>query len=142
MTGVLNYTSMVFLYGVLPRPVKIKDEGFTTDPFFVLNSPEVSMYWKTTLALAGFVSFALPSIVCAADMHTQVIASTCMSCHGPGGNSVGAAPGIAGISKDRFVKSMQDYKSGKRTGTIMKKHAAGYTDAEFEAMGEYFASLK
>jgi hypothetical protein len=24
----------------------------------------------------------------------------------------------------------------------MKKHAAGYTDAEFEALGEYFASLK
>jgi cytochrome c553 len=100
------------------------------------------MHKKTTLAIAGFVGLALSGIAGAADIHTQVIASTCMSCHGPGGKSVGAAPSIAGLDKDYFVKAMQDYKSGKRVGTIMKKHAAGYTDAEFEAMGAYFAGLK
>lgn len=97
---------------------------------------------KTTLALAGFVGLAVSGIAGAADMHTQVIAATCMSCHGPGGNSVGAIPGIAGNSQERFVRVMQDFKSGKRVGTIMKKHAVGYTDAEIEAMGAYFASLK
>ena len=100
------------------------------------------MHKKTTLAIAGFVGLALSGIAGAADIHTQVIASTCMSCHGPGGKSLGAAPSIAGLDKDYFVKAMQDYKSGKRVGTIMKKHAAGYTDAEFEAMGAYFAGLK
>jgi cytochrome c553 len=100
------------------------------------------MHKKTTLALAGFVGLALSGIAGAVDIHTQVISSTCMSCHGPGGKSLGAAPSIAGLDKDYFVKAMQDYKSGKRVGTIMKKHAAGYTDAEFEAMGAYFAGLK
>jgi len=100
------------------------------------------MYKKTTLALAGFVGLALSGIAGAADVHTQVISSTCMSCHGPAGKSVGAAPSIAGLDKDYFVKAMQNYKSGKRVGTIMKKHAAGYTDAEFEAMAAYFAALK
>ena len=100
------------------------------------------MHKKTTLAIAGFVGLALSGIAGAADIHTQVIASTCMSCHGPGGKSVGAAPSIAGLDKDYFVKAMQDYKSGKRVGTIMKKHAAGYTDAEFDAMGAYVAGLK
>ncbi len=100
------------------------------------------MHKKTTLAIAGFVGLALSGIAGAADIHTQVISSTCMSCHGPGGKSVGATPSIAGLDKDYFVKAMQDYKSGKRVGTIMKKHAAGYTDAEFEAMGAYFAGLK
>jgi cytochrome c553 len=100
------------------------------------------MHKKTTLALAGFVGLALSGIAGAADVHTQVISSTCMSCHGPGGKSVGAAPSIAGLDKDYFVKAMQNYKSGKRVGTIMKKHAAGYTDAEFEAMAAYFAALK
>jgi cytochrome c553 len=100
------------------------------------------MHKKTTLAIAGFVGLALSGIAGAADIHTQVISSTCMSCHGPGGKSLGAAPSIAGLDKDYFVKAMQDYKSGKRVGTIMKKHAAGYTDAEFEAMGAYFAGLK
>ena len=100
------------------------------------------MHNKIALALAGFVGFALPNIVCAADVHTRTIASTCLSCHGPGGKSLGAIPGLAGLDKDYFVKSMRDFKSGARPGTIMKRHASGYTDAEFESMGAYFASLK
>ncbi len=100
------------------------------------------MYKKTTLALAGFVSLALSGVAGAADVHTRVIASTCMSCHGPGGKSLGAIPDIVGLDKDYFVKSMKDFKSGARSGTIMKRHAAGYTDAEFESMGAFFASLK
>ena len=97
---------------------------------------------KTTLALAGCIGLALSGIAGAADMHTKVIASTCMTCHGPGGKSKGATPSLAGLDKDYFVKSMKDFKSGARPGTIMKRHAAGYTDAEYEAMGAYFASLK
>jgi cytochrome subunit of sulfide dehydrogenase len=100
------------------------------------------MYKKTTLAFAGFVGLALSGLAGAADIHTKVISSTCMTCHGPGGHSKGAAPSLAGLEKDYFVKSMQDFKSGARPATIMKRHAAGYTDAEFEAMGAYFASLK
>lgn len=97
---------------------------------------------KTTLAIAGFAGLALAGIAGAADIHTKAIASTCMSCHGPGGKSLGAVPSLAGLDKDYFVKSMKDFKSGARTGTIMKRHASGYTDAEFEAMGAYFAGLK
>lgn len=97
---------------------------------------------KTTLALAGIVSFGLSGLAGAADVHARTISATCLSCHGPNGNSLGAIPSLNGLSKDYVVKAMKDYKSGKRLGTIMKKHAVGYTDAEFEAMGAYFASLK
>jgi cytochrome c553 len=97
---------------------------------------------KTTLAIAGFAGLALSGIAGAADIHTQAIASTCMSCHGPGGKSLGAVPSLAGLDKDYFVKSMKEFKAGTRTATIMKRHASGYTDAEFEAMGAYFAGLK
>jgi cytochrome c553 len=97
---------------------------------------------KTTLLIAGFAGLVVSGIAGAADVHTRTLASTCLSCHGPDGKSLGAIPSLAGLNKDYFVKAMQDYKSGKRVGTIMKKHAAGYTDAEFEAMGAYFASLK
>ena len=100
------------------------------------------MYKKTTLALAGFVGLAFSGVAGATDVHTRTIASTCMSCHGPGGKSLGAIPSLTGLNKDEFVKSMKDFKSGARAGTIMKRHAAGYTDAEFESMGAYFASLK
>ncbi|MEW6415198.1 MAG: c-type cytochrome [Pseudomonadota bacterium] len=93
-------------------------------------------------ALAGFIGLALSGLAGAADIHTKTIAATCMTCHGPGGKSQGAIPSIAGLNKDYFVKQMKDFKSGARPGTIMKRHAAGYTDAEYEALGAYFASLK
>ncbi|MHB1053338.1 MAG: c-type cytochrome [Thiobacillus sp.] len=95
-----------------------------------------------TLTLAGFVGLALSSPVLATDVHTRTIASTCMSCHGPNGRSLGTIPSLTGMNKENFVKLMQGYKSGTRLGTIMKRHASGYTDAEFESMGAYFASLK
>ena len=100
------------------------------------------MYKKTTLALVGCFGLALSGIAGAADTHTKLISSTCMSCHGPGGKSQGDIPSLAGLDKDYFVKSMQDFKAGTRAATIMKRHASGYTDAEVEAMAAYFASLK
>ena len=100
------------------------------------------MYKMTTLVAAGVAAFAFSAPASAADVHTRTIASTCMSCHGPHGKSVGAIPSLAGMDKDYFVKTMIEFKSGARPGTIMKKHAAGYTEAEYAAMGEFFASLK
>lgn len=97
---------------------------------------------KTILACAGFLGLALSGLAGAADVHTRTLASTCMSCHGPGGKSQGAIPSLAGLEKDYFVKSMKDFKAGTRAASIMKRHANGYTEAEIEAMGAYFASLK
>lgn len=72
----------------------------------------------------------------------ELLASTCLSCHGPGGKSKGAIPSLAGLDKDYIVKSMQDFKSGARPASIMKRHASGYTDAEYALMAEYFSKLK
>lgn len=92
--------------------------------------------------VAGFIGFALSGLAGAADIHTKSIAATCMTCHGPGGRSLGAIPSIAGLDKAYFVKAMKDFKSGARPATIMKRHASGYTEAEYEALAAYFASLK
>jgi cytochrome c553 len=51
-------------------------------------------------------------------------------------------PSLAGLRASEFMKAMQEFKSGEREASIMKRHAAGYTDAEFEAMAAYFATLK
>lgn len=100
------------------------------------------MHKKTTLALAGFVGLALSGMAGAADIHTKTIASTCMTCHGPGGKSLDDTPSLAGLEPAYFVQTLKDFKSGTKPGTIMKRHANGYTDAEIEAMAAYFASLK
>ena len=98
---------------------------------------------KTILMFAGCIGLALSGTASATDMHTQVISASCMACHGPGGKSLNEIiPTLAGMKQDKFVKLMREFSSGEREATIMKRHAAGYTDAEFVAMGAYFAGLK
>jgi cytochrome c553 len=41
-----------------------------------------------------------------------------------------------------FMQQMKAFRDGSREATVMKKHANGYTDAEFEAMAKYFAAIK
>jgi cytochrome c553 len=81
-----------------------------------------------------------PPSVCAS--HTKVIAATCYICHGPNGKSSSAIPSLAGQEKAYFVTAMKEFKEGKREATVMKKYALGYTDEEYEAMGEFFARIK
>jgi cytochrome c553 len=99
---------------------------------------------KTFLkTFAGLFMFVLSGASSATDRHTQVIAATCMTCHGPGGTSQSELmPSLAGLQVSEFLKAMQEFRSGVREASIMKRHAAGYTDAEFEAMAAYFAALK
>ena len=94
------------------------------------------------LSLAACAGLSLAAVGQATDLRIQVISATCMACHGPGGKSLGAIPSINGLDRAYFVQAMKDFKSGTRPGTIMKRHATGYTDAEFEAMAAYFATLK
>lgn len=97
---------------------------------------------QVTLSCAGIIGLCLVGVAAAEDVHIRTIAATCMTCHGPGGKSVGKNPNLAGQNKAFFVQSMKDFKSGDKPGTIMKRHASGYTDAEIDALGDYFASLK
>jgi cytochrome c553 len=97
---------------------------------------------STALTLAGLASLGFCGNAGAADVHTRTIAATCMSCHGPGGRSLGSTPSLAGLEPAYFVQTLKDFRSGAKPGTIMKRHASGYTDAEIEALGAYFASLK
>ena len=73
----------------------------------------------------------------------EMLAYTCVGCHGPGGNSVGpASPNIAGLQKDTLVEGMQAFREGDRPSTIMGRIAKGYTDEELEAMAGYFSKQK
>lgn len=81
-----------------------------------------------------------PASVCIA--HTKTIAATCFICHGPNGKSMGAIPSLAGQDKAYLVTAMQEFKSGKRESSVMKKYALGYTDSEYEDVAAYFAAIK
>jgi cytochrome c553 len=94
----------------------------------------------STLLLAGTLGVALTAH---ADPRTRFMAANCSYCHGPDGKSRGAIPSLAGTEPKYFVEQMKAFRAGTRPGaTVMKKHASGYSDAEFEAMGKYFAAIK
>ena len=92
-----------------------------------------------TLLLAGTLGVAFSA---QADTRARFMAANCSYCHGPDGKSHGAIPSLAGLEPGYFVEQMKGFRDGSRPATVMKKHAAGYTEAEFEAMAKYFAAIK
>lgn len=92
-----------------------------------------------TLLLAGTLGVAFSA---QADTRARFMAANCSYCHGPDGKSHGAIPSLAGLEPGYFVNQMKAFRDGSRPATVMKKHAAGYTEAEFEAMAKYFATIK
>lgn len=98
---------------------------------------------KKTLAFALLFAGVLGAVASVhADSRTRFMAANCAYCHGPDGKSRGAIPSLAGLEKGYFVEQMKAFRDGKRDATVMQKHAMGYTDAEYEALGAWFAAIK
>jgi cytochrome c553 len=96
-----------------------------------------------TSALFALILFGFSSLAQAQSSQVNAsLAATCFSCHGPGGVSKAAIPGLAGRSADSIVTAMLEYKAGKRPGTIMPQIAKGYTDEQIQHIAAYFAAQK
>ncbi len=98
---------------------------------------------KKTLVVSLLMAGALGAAASAyADPRARFMAANCSYCHGPEGKSRGAIPSLAGMEAKYFVDQMKAFKDGSRPANVMKKHANGYTDAEYEALAKYFAAIK
>lgn len=91
------------------------------------------------LALAGAAQAAGK-----AEAGKQKAAQVCAACHGPEGNKPTAPenPILAGQHYDYLLKTLQDYKSGKRNNAIMKGFAATLSKQDMEDLAAWFASQK
>ena len=97
----------------------------------------------TTLALCSALAGPALSMAQGADTHLgRNLSANCFNCHGTNGNSVGGMASLAGMSRDAMIRSMQDFKSGKRPATIMHQLSKGYTDQQIELIAGYFAAQK
>jgi sulfide dehydrogenase cytochrome subunit len=73
----------------------------------------------------------------------EAISYTCAGCHGFMGSSTGpATPTIAGASSEYILEMMKAYRDGTAASTIMGRIAKGYTDEQYELMGEFFSKQK
>lgn len=68
------------------------------------------------------------------------LAATCANCHGTSGHARGDMKPLAGMSADKLVAALADFKSGAQPSTIMGQIAKGYTDEQIRLMASYFAA--
>jgi cytochrome c553 len=66
----------------------------------------------------------------------------CAGCHGANGEGKAPNPALAGKSESDLLQALQDYKSGKRTNSIMKGLAKPLSDQDMANLAAYYASLK
>lgn len=68
------------------------------------------------------------------------VAASCSACHGTNGASVGQVSSLAGTQRADTILKMQEFKNGKRQGTIMPQLAKGYTDEQIDLAATWFAA--
>lgn len=71
-------------------------------------------------------------------------AQACASCHGEDGNSPAGSgfPRVAGQYESYLIKTLHDYKSGKRKHAIMNGIAAALGENDIENLAAFYASQK
>lgn len=69
-------------------------------------------------------------------------AQVCAACHGADGNKPVSPenPVLAGQHYDYLVKTLSDYKSGKRNNAIMKGFAGQLSKQDIQDLAAWFAS--
>jgi cytochrome c553 len=72
------------------------------------------------------------------------LAAACANCHGTNGVSQADAglPSLAGRERSELARQMQDFKTGRRSATVMHQIAKGYTDGQIEAIAAYLSAQK
>lgn len=100
---------------------------------------------KRVILIAGL--FALLGIVgtaqAAGDPQAGKAKSAgCAGCHGANGEGKTPNPALAGKSESELLQALQDYKSGKRSNSIMKGLAGPLSDQDMANLAAYYASLK
>ena len=88
---------------------------------------------STLIASPGFAADANPMATGAA------MAWQCAPCHGTNGQEfLEAMPPLAGMPAEQFTRAMLAYREGTRPAVIMDRVARGFTDAEIDAMAQWF----
>jgi cytochrome subunit of sulfide dehydrogenase len=69
-------------------------------------------------------------------------AASCSGCHAASARVDTAVPRLIGRSATELAAGMQAFKSGQKPGTVMGRIAKGYSDAEIQAIADWYATQK
>ena len=101
--------------------------------------------WIALATLAALAATALPAAatVTHAEMARgeEIVQAKCFICHGAEGESSSPAfPRLAGQNASYMLRQLNDYKSGKRKSSTMQPMVEDLNEADFKALGAFFAS--
>ncbi len=99
-----------------------------------MNVRTLSRLCAATLALASPWALAQDANL------ARNLAATCANCHGTNGQARGDMKPLAGLSAEKIIAQMADFKSGAAPATIMHQIAKGYTDEQIRLLAGYFAA--
>jgi cytochrome c553 len=68
------------------------------------------------------------------------LAATCANCHGTNGQARGDMKPLAGVSAEKIVAMLADFKSGAQPATIMHQISKGYTDEQIKLIAAFLAT--
>jgi cytochrome c553 len=68
------------------------------------------------------------------------LAATCANCHGTNGHARGDMKPLAGMSAEKLLALVGDFKNGNQPASIMHQIARGYSDAQMKLIAVYFAA--
>jgi cytochrome c553 len=49
---------------------------------------------------------------------------------------------LAGLDRAAIVQAMQEFRSGRRVGTVMDRIAKGFSDEEIQAIAAWYATQR
>jgi cytochrome c553 len=94
-------------------------------------------------AWLGVVALAVSAgAVLAAPPEPPPGASSCTGCHAAGARVDTAVPRLTGRPAADIVAQMQAFKGGQKPATVMDRIAKGFTDAEVQAIADWYAQQK
>ena len=98
-----------------------------------LRRAAASMLLLGLASLAGLARAQDPNLA-------RNLAATCANCHGTNGQARGDMKPLAGLSSEKILAMLADYKSGAQPATIMHQISKGYTDEQLKLVAGFFAA--
>jgi len=98
---------------------------------------------RIPLVVAVMLALPLTAVAQGTDPNlSRNLAASCAGCHGITGNALTGMPPLAGQSREALLRTLKEYKEGKRPATVMHQLAKGYTDGQLELIAAHFAAQK
>lgn len=77
------------------------------------------------------------SIAALAAPDDKAIASACYGCHGAAADNT-SLPTLQNFTSAELLRTLREYRSGARQGTLMPRIAKGYAPEELERLAQHF----